>query len=174
MLKSVIVTGIAALSTALVAATPACAQEKFPSHPIELIVPTAPGGGTDIASRLLASIAESTLRQKILVVDKPGAGGAIGVETMLQAKPDAYTIAGVWNSPITITPQMFKVSYTMQSVVPIVLSDVSPIVFCVPKGFPASDGKQFIRVLHEHPNKYTYGTDGGSGTVHLAGARIFT
>lgn len=174
MAKRTIVAGVAALSAALVAVTPARAREEFPSHPIELIVPTAPGGGTDIASRLLASIAEGTLGQKILVVDKPGAGGAIGVETMLQAKPDGYTIAGVWNSPITITPQMFKVSYTVHSIVPIVLSDVSPIVFCVPKGFPANDGKQFIQELRDHPNKYTYGTDGVSGTVHLAGAMIFT
>ena len=162
------------MSMALLAIAPCYAQEKFPSHPIELIVPTAPGGGTDIASRLLASIAEGALGQKILVVDKPGAGGAIGVEAMLQAKPDGYTIAGVWNSPITITPQMFKVSYSMQSIVPIVLSDVSPIVFCVSTEFPASDGKQFIQVLNGHPNKYTYGTDGVSGTVHLSGGLIFT
>ena len=173
-MKSPFVAAIAAFSAMLLAAPLCWAKDKFPSHPIELIVPTAAGGGTDIASRLLASEAERSLGQKILVVDRPGAGGAIGVEAMLQAKPDGYTIAGVWNSPLTVTPQMFKVSYTQQSIVPIVLSDISPLVYCVPKSFPANDGKQFIQLLKDHPNKYTYGTDGVSGTVHLAAALIFS
>jgi len=152
---------------------PGHAAEKFPSHPIQLIVPTPPGGGTDVASRLLASIAEKSLGQKILVLNKPGAGGAIGVQAMLGAKPDGYTIAGVWNAPMTVTPHMFKVSYDLNSYVPIVLSDVAPQVFCVMKDFPASDGKAFLQTLKDNPNKYTYGTDGVSGTVHLAAELIF-
>ncbi len=157
-----------------VALSTAQAEDKFPTRPIQLIVPTAPGGGTDVAARLLASIAESELHQKILVLNKPGAGGAIGVQAMLDAPHDGYTIGGVWNSPMTVTPQMFKVSYNQDSYVPIVLSDISPIVFCVQKDFPATDGKSFIQELKAHPDKYTYGTDGVSGTVHLGGELIFS
>jgi len=152
---------------------PGQAAETFPSRPITMIIPTPPGGGTDINSRLLASIAEKELGQKILVVNKPGAGGAIGVEAMLQAKHDGYTIAGVWNSPMTITPQMFNVSYNLDSYVPILLTDTSPITFCVMKDFPADDGKAFIANLKANPNKYTYGTDGVSGMVHLGGELVF-
>lgn len=153
--------------------TPGRAAETFPSRPITMIVPTPPGGGTDINSRLLASIAEKELGQKILVVNKPGAGGAIGVNAMLQAKPDGYTIAGVWNSPMTITPHMFKVSYNPDSYTPILLTDISPITFCVMKSFPANDGKAFIAELKAHPNKYTYGTDGVSGMAGLGGDLVF-
>jgi tripartite-type tricarboxylate transporter receptor subunit TctC len=150
------------------------AEEKFPAHPIQLIVPTAPGGGTDVAARLLASLAEKSLGQKIIVVDKPGAGGVIGVEEMLRAAPDGYTIANVWNSPLTITPQMFPVSYKPDRYTPVVLSDTSPIGFCVMKDFPAQDGKALVALLKEHPDKYTYGTDGISGTVHLAAELMFS
>lgn len=158
----------------LPALAPAHGQEKFPSHPIQLIVPTAPGGGTDVAARLLASVAEKILGQKVIVIDKPGAGGVIGVEEMLRATPDGYTIANVWNSPLTITPQMFPVSYKPDSYIPVVLSDTSPIAFCVPKDFPATDGKTLIALLKANPDKYTYGTDGVSGTVHLAAELIFS
>ncbi len=149
------------------------ADEKFPSHPITLIVPTPPGGGTDVAARLLSSLAETALGQKIIVVDKPGAGGVIGVEEMLRAAPDGYTIAGVWNSPLTITPQLYPVSYKQDAYLPVVLSDTSPITFCVMKDFPAQDGRALIALLRDNPNKYTYGTDGVSGTVHLAAELMF-
>jgi putative tricarboxylic transport membrane protein len=154
--------------------TGAHADDKFPSHPITLIVPTPPGGGTDVAARLLSSLAEKTLGQKIIVVDKPGAGGVIGVEEMLRAAPDGYTIAGVWNSPLTITPQLYPVSYKQDAYLPIVLSDTSPLAFCVMKDFPAKDGKALIALLKASPNKYTYGTDGVSGTVHLAAELMFS
>jgi len=153
--------------------TPGGAAETFPSHPIQLIVPAPPGGAADINSRLLASIAEKELGQKILVVNRPGADGAIGMQAMLNAKPDGYTIAGVWNSPMTVTPQTFKVSYGENSYVPIVLSDISPLVYCVMQDFPANDGKAFLQNLKDNPNKYTYGTDGVSGMVHLGAERIF-
>ncbi len=172
--NSLLHTALLATTLTVPALAPANAQDKFPSHPIQLIVPTAPGGGTDVAARLLASLAEKTLGQKVIVIDKPGAGGVIGVEEMLRAAPDGYTIANVWNSPLTITPQMFPVSYKPDSYLPVVLSDTSPIAFCVPKDFPASDGKSLIALLKEHPDKYTYGTDGISGTVHLAAELIFS
>lgn len=156
-----------------VVSAPSGAAETFPSRPIQLIVPAPAGGAADINSRLLASFAENELHQKILVVNKPGAGGAIGVQAMLNAQPDGYTIAGVWNSPMTVTPQTFKISYDENSYVTIVLSDVSPLVYCVRKDFPANDGNAFLQNLRSNPNKYTYGTDGVSGMVHLGAERIF-
>lgn len=154
--------------------TAAHADDKFPSHPITVIVPTPPGGGTDVAARLLSSLAEKVLGQKVIVVDKPGAGGVIGVEEMLRAAPDGYTIAAVWNSPLTITPQVYPVSYRQDAYLPVVLSDTAPMAFCVMKEFPAKDGKALIALLKDNPNKYTYGTDGVSGTVHLAAELMFS
>src|SRR5215207_2896554 len=81
----------------------AAAQEKYPSRPIEMVIPTAAGGGTDIALRALAEIAEPALGQKVVVVNKTGGGGAVGMAGIVQAKPDGYTIGGLWNAPLTMT-----------------------------------------------------------------------
>ncbi len=153
---------------------PAIAQEKFPSRPIEVIVPTPPGGGTDIAIRLLAELAEPALGQKIVIVNKAGGGGLIGMAQVVQAKPDGQTLGGLWNAPLTMTPHMQPAPYKPSDYVAISLTDSAPTVFCVKKEFPANDGREFIDQLRKNPGKFTYGNDGVGGTIHLSAERIFT
>ncbi len=153
---------------------PALAQEKFPSRPIEVIVPTPPGGGTDIAVRMLAELVEPALGQKVVVVNKPGGGGLIGMAQVVRAKPDGHTLGGLWNAPLTMTPHMQPAPYKPSDYVAISLADSAPTVFCVKKEFPANDGKAFIDYLKKNPNKYTYGNDGVGGTIHLSAERIFS
>lgn len=150
------------------------ADETFPSHTIQLIVPTPPGGGTDVLSRLLASLAEPILGQKIIVLNKPGAGGSIGMEVLARAKPDGYTIAGVYNTPMTVTPNAFQVSYSPKTFAGIMQDDLTPVVFCMHKDFPANNAQELVKVLKANPDKYTYGTDGAGGGVHLSGELIFS
>jgi tripartite-type tricarboxylate transporter receptor subunit TctC len=150
------------------------AEDHFPSHTIQLIVPTPPGGGTDVVSRLLASLAEPELGQKIVVLNKPGAGGSIGMEVLARAKPDGYTIGGVYNTPMTVTPNAFQVSYSPKSFDAIMQDDLTPVVFCVHKDFPADTAAELVKVLKANPDKYTYGTDGAGGGVHLSGELIFS
>ena len=150
------------------------AQEKFPSRPIELIVPTPPGGGVDIVSRMLAELVEPILGTKVVVVNKPGASGAIGVTQLTQAKPDGYTLAAVWNSPLTVTPHTLAVGYTQQDYTPITqLTGGTPYVFCVKPDFPAANGREFIEQLRRNPDKFNYGNDGVGGGVQLAAERAF-
>jgi tripartite-type tricarboxylate transporter receptor subunit TctC len=153
---------------------PAIAQEKFPSRPLEVIVPTPPGGGTDIAIRLLAELAEPALGQKIVIVNKTGGGGLIGMAQVVQAKPDGHTLGGLWNAPLTMTPHMQAAPYKPSDYVAISLADSAPTVFCVKKEFPANDGREFIEHLKKNPGKFTYGNDGVGGTIHLSAERIFT
>jgi tripartite-type tricarboxylate transporter receptor subunit TctC len=150
------------------------AEDHFPSRTIQMIVPTPPGGGTDVLSRLLASLVEPELGQKIIVLNKPGAGGSIGMEVLARAKPDGYTIGGVYNTPMTVTPNAFQVAYSPKSFNGIMQDDLTPVVFCVHKDFPADNGPDLIKVLKANPDKYTYGTDGAGGGVHLSGELIFT
>ena len=164
----------AVVAAMLLAALPVAAQEKFPSRPIEMIIPTPAGGGTDITMRKLAAIAEQSLGQKVVILNKPGAVGTVGVTALVGARKDGYTIAGLWNSPLTMTPHQITVPYGPDDYVPISLSNSAPLVFCVKPDFPAKDGKEFIELLRKNPGKYTYGGDGIGGTVHLAGERIFT
>lgn len=158
----------------LCAASPAAAQEKFPTRPIEIIVPTPPGGGTDITARLLAELAEPMLGQKVVVVNKAGAGGTLGMSAVVQAKPDGYTLGGLWNAPLTMTPHSQAVPYSLQDYVAISLVDTAPMVMCTQPDFPANSGKEFIEVIRNNPNKYTYGNDGVGGTIQLSFERIFT
>ena len=158
----------------LCAASPAAAQEKFPARPIEIILPVALGGGTDIATRLLAEVVEPIFGQKVVVINKPGAGGALGMNAIVQAKPDGYTLGGLWNAPLTMTPHSQAMPYTLQDYVAISLIDTAPMVMCAKPDFPANSGKEFIEVIRKNPNKYTYGNDGVAGTIHLSTERIFT
>lgn len=164
--------GTAAIGLAVGVA--AYAQEKFPSRPIEFIIPTSPGGGTDVTGRLLADAAEQALGTKLVVVNLPGAVGGIGVARMIAAKPDGYTVAYVWNAPATIVPHTLDVQYTPQSFLPVSqTTGGTPLIFCVNQNFPASSGKEFVEVVRRNPDKFTYGNDGLGGMVQLAGERLF-
>ena len=152
----------------------ASAQEKFPSRPIEIIVPTAAGGGTDIAFRMLAEIAESTFGQKVVVSNKVGGGGMIGMTSIVRAKADGYTLGGLWNAPLTMTPHMQPAPYSPNDYATVTLVDSAATIFCTKPDFPANNGKEFIEHLKSNPGKFTYGNDGVGGTLHLAAERIFS
>ena len=149
------------------------AQEKFPSKPIEIIVPTPPGGGTDTVVRLLAETVEPILGQKVVVSNRPGGGGLIGMAAVVKARPDGYTLGGLWNAPLTMTPHVQTAPYGLNDYQAVSLADSAPIVLCTKPGFPADTGKAFIEHIVANPNKYTYGNDGVGGTIQLATERIF-
>lgn len=163
---TVLVLSIVALS--------ATAQDKFPSRPIEMVIPTAAGGGTDISLRMLAEIVEPILGQKVVVVNKTGGGGTVGMSVIVQAKPDGYTIGGLWNAPLTMTPHMLPAPYKTSDYAAVTLVTASPTILCVKAAFPANDGKAFIEEVRKNPNKYTYGNDGVGGTIQLATERVFS
>src|SRR4030095_16100881 len=114
---------VAAAIASMLLAAPVAGQEKFPSRPIEMIIPTPAGGGTDITMRKLAAIAEPALGQKVVVINKPGAVGTVGVNALVTAKPDGYTIAGLWNSPLTMTPHQTTVPYRPHAYVAVSLAN---------------------------------------------------
>ena len=138
---------------------------------LKLIIPTAPGGGTDGYFRVLAKEAEPHLKEPIVVLNVPGAGGTIGVAQMVRAT-DNQTVAGVWLGPVTVSPNTMKVPYTPNDYLPVIQVSSAPYVLCVHPDFPASDGKGLIGELRKNPDKYTYGNDGAGGPGQLATARI--
>ena len=173
-MRSTYLAGVLFGAASVLAVVPsAAAQEKFPSRPLELVIPTAAGGGTDIAMRMLAEIVEPLLGQKVVTVNKPGGGGGIGMVAVIKAKPDGYTLGGLWNSPLTMTPHLLPVAYTPKDYTPVTLSTWAPIVLCAKTAFPAKTGKEFFDQLRKDANKYTYGNDGVGGTAHLAAERVF-
>ena len=147
----------------------------FAAHAAEslkIIIPTPPGGGTDLYFRVLAKAVEPILGEPVVILNVPGAGGTIGITRLVSATPDGQTVAGVWVGPVTVTPNTMKVPYTPADYVPIIQVSSAPYVICVHADFPAKDARGFIAELKRNPDKYTYGTDGPGGTGHLATARI--
>ena len=156
---------LVALALALVSAGALAAET------LKVIVPTAPGGGTDGFFRVLAHEAEPLLGESIIIVNVPGAGGTIGVAQMVRAS-DNQTVAGVWLGPITVSPNTMKVPYTPTDYIPVVQVSSAPYIVCVHPEFPENDGAGLIAELKKNPDKYTYGNDGLGGPGHLGMARI--
>jgi len=150
----------------------ALAASAFAAEPLKLIIPTAPGGGTDGYFRVLAREVEPLLGEPVVVMNVPGAGGTIGVAQMVRAAPDGQTVAAVWLGPVTVSPNTMKVPYTPSDYIPVIQVSSAPYVLCVHPEFPASDGKGLIAELRKSPDKYTYGNDGAGGPGQLATARI--
>jgi len=138
---------------------------------LKVIIPTAPGGGTDGYFRVLTKEVEPYLKEPVIVVNVPGAGGTIGVAQMVRST-DGQTVAGVWLGPVTVSPNTMKVTYTPNDYVPVIQVSSAPYVLCVHPEFPANDGKALIAELKKNPDKYTYGNDGLGGPGQLATARI--
>ena len=153
---------------ALALASPAL----FAAEALKLIIPTAPGGGTDGYFRVLAKEVEAALGEPVVVMNVPGAGGTIGVMQMVRAAPDGQTAAAVWLGPVTVSPNTMKVQYTPADYIPVIQVSSAPYVLCVHPDFPASDGAGLIAELKRNPDKYTYGNDGLGGPGHLGTARI--
>lgn len=157
----------------VLSALAAPAFSQYPTRPIELIVPVGAGGGLDLQARMLAELAEKELGQRVVVMNRPGAGGTIGVQALTQAKPDGYTLAAVWAGPLTASPHNQPVQYSSDDYTPIVLFSKAPFVVCVAPDFPAETGAQLVARLKAEPDKYTYGNEGAGGTLHLGLERIF-
>lgn len=147
--------------------------QTTPSRPIEMIVPIAPGGGMDAQARLLAELVEPELKQKIVAINRPGAGGTIGVGQLAKAAADGHTIAAVWSGPLTASPHSQPVPYGLDDYVPVILFSKAPFVVCAPPEFPAGTGAELVAHLKQNPDRYTYGNEGAGGTLHLGAERIF-
>ena len=148
------------------------APALFAAEALKVIIPTAPGGGTDGYFRVLAKEVEPVLNEPVVVMNVPGAGGTIGVSQMVRAAPDGQTVAAVWLGPVTVSTHTMKVTYTPADYIPVIQVSSAPYVLCVHPEFPATDGAGLIAELKKNPDKYTYGNDGLGGPGQLATARI--
>ncbi len=160
------------IAALLLIAAPAAAQE-FPARPIELVVPSPPGGGTDIITRVFAAAAERSIGQRIVVSNRAGASGALGIEHVLRQRPDGYVLASVWNGPITGRPHVAQTPYRPADMQPIVTVTTAAGVICTRADFPARTGPELVALLRANPDRYTYGNDGIGGTLHLGTERAF-
>ncbi|HEV7601740.1 MAG TPA: tripartite tricarboxylate transporter substrate binding protein [Bradyrhizobium sp.] len=167
------VTAAAAVCALMTAPFASAWAETYPERPIQMVIPAGPGSSTDTIMRSLAKFAAPLLGQPIVIFNKPGASGTIGVGSVTRASNDGYTIGGVWSGPITMAPHVATPSYTPADYQIVAMTTEAPGVLCVQPGFPAKNAGEFLAELRNNPDKYTYGSDGVGGFVQFATGRIF-
>jgi tripartite-type tricarboxylate transporter receptor subunit TctC len=147
------------------------AAETYPLKPIRLIVPYLAGGNADIQARYIAERLSEALGRQLIVDNRGGANGMIGVELVARAAPDGYTLLFVANT-FTVSPSLFaKVPYdTVKDLQPISLVGETPALFCGNSALAASSVKEVIALAKSRPGHLNYGSTGHGSPSHLAGA----
>jgi tripartite-type tricarboxylate transporter receptor subunit TctC len=153
-----------ALLSILIATTFATAQE-FPAKPIELIIPYGPGGSHDLTARALASVAHQYLGQPMLVVLKPGGGGAVGSQHVIRAKPDGYTLMLGGTGPNTIFALVQKAPIGPDHFASIARINYSPAIFSVRADAPWKTFREVLDYMKKNPGKFNFANTGPWGAA---------
>lgn len=158
--------GIVALA---VPAGAARAAGNYPDHPIRMIAPFAPGGGSDVVARLVAQKLTPILGQSVVVENRPGASGIIGADHVAKAAPDGYTIL-MTNSALTSNPWLYKtLPYdTEKDFVPVIELASSPTLLAAYPKAPFDTVAELVAYAKQHPRHVTVGTPGAGQMSHLA------
>ena len=147
------------------------AQENWPNRPITMVIPFPPGGVADTVGRPVADALSRSLGQPVIVENRAGAGGGIGMAAVAKSKPDGYTILMALSS-ISIIPEADKIlgkqpSYQLNQLKPIARFTADPTVLVVRSDSPWQNYQQFIAAMRKSPGKYNYGSSGNYGTMHV-------
>lgn len=145
------------------------AQGVYPSQPVRLIVPFAPGGSTDVLARAVADGLRKELGQSVVVENRAGAGGLIGTEAVARAEPDGYTLGMATVSTMAVNPLLYGTARVDPAKQLTAVGSVAnvPVVWMVNPAFPATDFAQFLAELRAHPGKYSFGSPGVGSLGHL-------
>jgi tripartite-type tricarboxylate transporter receptor subunit TctC len=163
---------IASLSLIL-AAAPAAAQD-YPTRPISIIVPLAPGGGTDLLARVLAAKLHDTFGQPVTVENRSGASGNIGADAVFKAAPDGHTLLFTQPAPLVVNQALMgKLTFEPEQFVPVALVSLQDIMLAVNPKVPARNLQELIAYARAHPGKLNFGSSGAGSAPHLA-AELFS
>ena len=165
----------AALATGVIALTAwssANAQAAWPNRPVKMIIPFAPGGGTDVMGRLIAGKLGEALGQAVVVENKPGAGGSLGTAEFARMPADGYTLLLGSISTHAISPGVYaKLSYDpVKDFAPMGQVTNNPFVVAVPAALPVKTVAELVALAKSDPTKYNYASSGNGGGSHLAAA----
>ncbi|MFO1303931.1 MAG: tripartite tricarboxylate transporter substrate binding protein [Burkholderiales bacterium] len=159
---------IVATITALASAA-ALAQDAYPTRPVKIVVPFAPGGATDITARLIGEKLQAKWGQPVVIENHAGAGGNVGSDIVAKAKPDGYTLlVGVTGSHAINTSLMKSMPYhPLRDFEPLTLATIYPNAIVVNAKVPASTLPELLALLKANPTQYSYGSDGNGTASHL-------
>ncbi len=160
--------GMTLAAVAFAASVSNAHADDYPSQPIKLIVPFAAGGGNDGIARLLGQLLSDGLKQPVVVENRPGAGGKLGVEQGLKAAPDGYTLTLISNS-YSVNPSLYKLPFDpVEDMTPIGMIARAPFFVSVNPSVPADSLGDLVALAKKKPGGLTYASSGTGGISHLA------
>lgn len=164
----------AALALGALIAGPALAQEEYPSRPVTIVVPYAPGGATDNVGRILAEELQKRMGQSFVVENRAGASGITAATYVAQAPADGYTLMVGTSGSLTINVQMLETApfEPLEAFDPISLLVINDGVLIVSPDFPATTVEEFVDAVKAAPGKYSFASSGTGGPTHLGGELI--
>ncbi len=155
--------------TLTLASHSAIAQKEYPTKPVRLIVPFAPGGGTDIVARLLAQKLTESFGHTVIVDNRAGGGGTMGVETTVRATPDGYT-AIIMSGSYATNAAMYKLPYDpVNDILPMGLIGNTAFIVALHPSVPIKSVAELVAYAKAKPGALNYGSSGNGGIAHLSG-----
>ena len=145
----------------------------YPSKPVRLVVPFAPGGSNDIMARITAQKLTESFGQQVIVDNRAGASGILGTDIAAKAAPDGYTVL-MMSLTLTVNPSLYKkLPYsTEKDLAPVTLVASAPLMLVVHPSLPAKSVNEFIAFAKANPGKLNFGSGGPGATPHLAGEML--
>jgi tripartite-type tricarboxylate transporter receptor subunit TctC len=156
------------------AASASAAGLAYPTRPIRLLVPFAPGGGSDTTARILTPKLHEAMGQAWVVDNRGGAGGNLAAEIVARANPDGYTIFLGFNTVLTVNPTLYKLPFSVEKdLAPVTLLATAQYIMVLHQSVPANNLKEFIALAKQKPGAFNF-SSGGMGTpLHMA-AELFS
>lgn len=155
---------------------PQVVAQNYPTKPVRLVLPYPPGGGSDTIARPLAQRLTARLGQQVVVDNRGGAGGAIGMENAARSAPDGYTIVMALTAQLAVNPSLFrKLPYDpVKDFTPITQMADGPYILVVHPSLPVKSVKEFIALARKRPGEIAYASSGNGSGGHLAAVLLGT
>ena len=152
----------------LLALAPLARAEDYPSKPVRIVVPFAPGGGSDFIARFMAQKLSAGLGQQVIVENKPGAGGMLGIEQGVKSPPDGYTLTLIASS-YTVNPSIYKFTFDpVNDITPIIQLSQGPLLIVVRPALPVKTTKDLIALAKSKPGQVNFASSGQGSVIHMA------
>ncbi len=148
--------------------------QSYPAKPVRLVLPYPPGGGTDIVARPLAQLISANMGQQMVVENRGGAGGNIGMDYVAKAAADGYTLVFAITAQLAVNPSLYpKLPYDLlRDYAPISLLGIAPYVLTVHPALPVKSVKELVALARAKPDDLRFGSGGNGSGAHLAGAML--
>jgi tripartite-type tricarboxylate transporter receptor subunit TctC len=159
---------LAPIAAAMLGVSPAAIAQQYPTKPVRIIVPFAPGGGSDFIARFMAQRLTEGLGRQVIVENKPGAGGVLGIEAGIKSAPDGYTLTLIASS-YTVNPAIYKLNFDpLNDIAPIIQMSQGPLLVVVRPALPVKTVRELIALAKSKPGQINFASSGQGSVIHLA------